>query len=181
MATYIGKRIVPVHCGKWDMNKAYEMLSIVLEETSGDSYIARRAVPSGTAITDTYYWMLHSLYSQQIKDMSDQLAAAEQRIKTDNDATEAAIRQNNEATETAVREDNAATKQTVENRISGAEAALAQQRAAFEASERQLNTRMDAVLAAGTGDEATEVVDARVDCQGKTYDSLGADGSPSLE
>jgi len=98
MATYIGKRIVPIHCGKWDMSKAYEMLSIVLEETSGNSYIARRAVPSGTAITDTYYWMLHSLYSQQIKDMSNQLAATEQRIKADNDATEAAIRQDNAET-----------------------------------------------------------------------------------
>lgn len=52
MAKYIGKRIVPVHCGRWDQNKTYEMLSIVLEETSGDSYISRRAVPSGTAITD---------------------------------------------------------------------------------------------------------------------------------
>ena len=68
MAKYIGKRIVPVHCGRWDQTKTYEMLSIVLEETSGDSYISRRAVPSGTAITDTNYWMLHSLYSQQIKD-----------------------------------------------------------------------------------------------------------------
>ncbi len=35
MATYIGKRIVPVHCGKWDMSKAYEMLSIVLEDMGG--------------------------------------------------------------------------------------------------------------------------------------------------
>ena len=102
MAKYIGKRIVPVHCGRWDQNKTYEMLSIVLEETSGDSYISRRAVPSGTAITDTNYWMLHSLYSQQIKDMSDQLMATEQRIKADNDATEAAIRQDNDETESAL-------------------------------------------------------------------------------
>ena len=111
MAKYIGKRIVPVHCGKWDGSKNYEMLSIVLEETSGDSYISRRAVPSGTAITDTNYWMLHSLYSQQIKDMSDQLTAAEARIKADNDATEAAIRADNDATESAIRQDNQATRE----------------------------------------------------------------------
>jgi hypothetical protein len=30
MATYIGKRIVPVHCGKWDQTKTYEMLSSCL-------------------------------------------------------------------------------------------------------------------------------------------------------
>lgn len=81
MAKYIGKRIVPVHCGRWNQSKNYEMLSIVLEETSGDSYISRRAVPSGTAITDETFWALYSKYSQQIKEMSDQLTAAEQRIK----------------------------------------------------------------------------------------------------
>ena len=98
MAKYIGKRIVPVHCGRWDQMKAYEMLSIVLEEISGDSYISRRAVPSGTAITDTNFWVLHSLYSQQIKDMSDQVSAAEARIKADNDQTENSIRDTNQAT-----------------------------------------------------------------------------------
>ena len=185
MATYIGKRIVPVHCGKWDMNKAYEMLSIVLEETSGDSYIARRAVPSGTAITDTYYWMLHSLYSQQIKDMSDQLAAAEQRIKTDNDATEAAIRQDNDETESAIRADNQATRdhvdesleqttETLTETVTQARAAMTNQKTAFDQTAAALNTRMDAVLAAGTGDGETEILDARVDAEGTTHESLGA-------
>lgn len=170
MAKYIGKRIVPIHCGKWDMSKTYEMLSIVLEESSGDSYIARRAVPSGTAISDTYYWMLHSLYSQQIKDMSDQLAAAEQRIKADNDATETAIRQDNQHTRQHVDESAEALTQ----RVNSAETEMSQQKASFDSTAQQLSVRMDEVLAAGTGDGATEVADARVDAEGNTFDSLGS-------
>ena len=184
MATYIGKRIVPVHCGKWEISKSYEMLSIVLEETSGDSYIARRAVPSGTAITDTYYWMLHSLYSQQIRDMSDQLTAAEARIKADNDATEAAIRADNDATESAIRQDNQATREHVDESlqqtteeltetVNSARSAMTQQKASFDQTAAALNTRMDAVLVAGTGAGDTEILDARVDADGTEYDSLG--------
>ena len=173
MATYIGKRIVPVHCGKWDMSKAYEMLSIVLEETSGDSYIARRAVPSGTAITDTHYWMLHSLYSQQIKDMSDQLAATEQRLKSDNDATEAAIRQDNQATLEHVDSSLQATTEELTETVNSARSAMTQQKASFDQTVVALNTRMDEVLAAGTGTGETEILDARVDRSGYTYDSLG--------
>lgn len=68
MSEYIGRRIIPVHGGVWNGSKSYEELTIVLHEDSGDSYISRRAVPAGTAITDENYWMLHSLYSQQIAD-----------------------------------------------------------------------------------------------------------------
>lgn len=185
MAKYIGKRIVPVHCGRWDQTKAYEMLSIVLEENSGDSYISRRAVPSGTAITDTNYWMLHSLYSQQIQDMSDQLSAAEARIKADNDATEVAIRQDNDATEAAIKADNKTTRDHVDEalqqttealteNVNQARTAMTNQKAEFDSTARQLNTRMDSVLAAGTGDGATEILDARVDVEGNTHETLGA-------
>lgn len=185
MAKYIGKRIVPVHCGRWDQTKTYEMLSIVLEESSGDSYISRRAVPSGTAITDTNYWMLHSLYSQQIKDMSDQLTAAEQRIKADNDQTESAIRQDNDQTEANIKADNKTTRDHVDKalqqttevlteNVNQARTAMTNQKAEFDSTARQLNTRMDSVLAAGTGDGATEILDARVDAEGNTHETLGA-------
>ena len=49
--------------------------------------------------------------------MSDQLTAAEQRIKADNDATEAAIRQDNDATEAAIRADNQQTKEHVDSSL----------------------------------------------------------------
>ena len=58
MATYIGKRVVPIVCGNWDINQPYEMLSIVLDTATKHSYISRREVPAGTAITNTEYWSL---------------------------------------------------------------------------------------------------------------------------
>ena len=162
MATYIGKRIVPVHCGKWDGSKSYEMLSIVLEETSGDSYISRRAVPGGTAITDTNYWMLHSLYSQQIRDMSDQLTATEQRIKADNDITVAEIAQENAETEEAVNQTVAELRRVVDNT-----------NADLVRAEGTLDARINSIINSGTEIPDAEVADARVDSQGTAHDSLG--------
>lgn len=55
MSEYTGKRIVPKPCGSWERLYSYEVLSVVLYKETGDSYIARKAVPSGTDITDTDY------------------------------------------------------------------------------------------------------------------------------
>ncbi len=55
MARYVGKRIVPKHCGYWDNTKAYEMENIVYDRTSGNSYISRQAVPAGTDISQEEY------------------------------------------------------------------------------------------------------------------------------
>ena len=103
MAKYVGKRIVPLPCGEWVQNREYEMLSVVLYTATGDSYMAKRQVPAGTAITDTTFWAKSSEWSQQIKNYSDQLTETLRQVRADNDATEQAIRQ-----------DNAATKQHVD-------------------------------------------------------------------
>ncbi len=58
MATYIGKRVVPIVCGNWDINTPYEMLSIVLDPATKHSFISRKEVPTGIAITNTEYWSL---------------------------------------------------------------------------------------------------------------------------
>ena len=92
MAKYVGKRIVPLPCGEWVQTKEYEMLSVVLYAETGDSYMAKRQVPAGTAITDTAFWAKSSEWSQQVKNMSDQLTETLRQMKADNDATEAAIK-----------------------------------------------------------------------------------------
>ena len=79
MARYVGGRIVPTHGGVWDGSKAYEELTIVLREDTGDSYISKRPVPTGTAITEEHYWVLYSVYNEQItraKNHVDETAAA---------------------------------------------------------------------------------------------------------
>lgn len=173
MAKYIGKRIVPVHCGRWNQNKTYEMLSIVLEETSGDSYISRRAVPSGTAITDETFWTLHSKYSQQIKNMSDQLTATEQRIKNDNDQTEADIIQDNDETVEEINAANAASENRIAANVDQAVRAMEASRRAFDESAASLTARLDAIVAGGTVDSETEILDARVDADGTEHENLG--------
>ena len=185
MARYVGKRIVPKHCGYWDNTKAYEMENIVYDRTSGNSYISRKAVPAGTDISQEEYWALCSDFNMQMDLLEKHFTATEQRIVADNDATEAAIKADNDATETAIRQDNAATRRHVDESleettteltrtVTAAQTAMTQQKAEFDSTAQQLNTRMDAVLAAGTGDGETEILDARVDAEGNTYESLGA-------
>ena len=185
MARYVGKRIVPKHCGYWDNTKPYEMENIVYDRTSGNSYISRKAVPAGTDISQEEYWALCSDFNMQMDLLEKHFTATEQRIVADNDATEQAIRQDNAATAQTVQQDNAATRQHVDEsleetttdltqKVTAAQTAMTQQKASFDATAQQLNARMDEVLAAGTGDGATEVADARVDAEGKAYDSLGA-------
>lgn len=184
MARYVGKRIVPKHCGYWDNAKEYEMESVVYDRASGNSYISRKTVPVGTDISQTEYWALCSDFNMQMDLLEQHITQSEAAIKADNDATEAAIRQDNDATESAIRQDNAATRQHVDEsleetttdltqRVTAAQTAMTQQKASFDATAQQLNARMDEVLAAGTGDGSTEIADARVDADGNAYDSLG--------
>ena len=124
MAKYVGKRVVPIHCGIWDQNKEYEMLSIVLDEENGNSYIARKVVPVGIMLTNSEYWILYSLFSQQVEITRAEFEERQEeierdnaetlgQIRADNDATEQAIMEDNDATELAIRESNAATAQTI--------------------------------------------------------------------
>ena len=111
MARYVGKRIVPKHCGYWDNTKTYEMENIVYDRASGNSYMSRKAVPAGTDISQEEYWALCSDFNMQMDLLEKHFTATEQRIVTDNDATEQAIRQDNAATAQTVQQDNAATRQ----------------------------------------------------------------------
>ena len=85
MAKYVGKRIVPKHCGAWNRSKAYEMLCIVYDQASGDSYISRKEVPAGTLLTNPDYWALCSDFSEQMYMLDQRIVASEAAIKADND------------------------------------------------------------------------------------------------
>lgn len=155
MSEYIGRRIVPVHGGVWDGSKTYEELTIVLYEASGDSYISRRPVPAGTVIGDKNYWMLYSLYSQQIAD-----AVKEMR-----------------ETDAAVRSELSAVESRMENRVTEAETLTNQSKSELNSRMDGIDKRLDANVSASTdtdADYAAEVVDARVDSNGVNYKTLGA-------
>ena len=196
MGSYIGKRVVPKHCGYWDSGRSYEMLSVVYENTSGNSYISRKEVPAGTDISQEEYWALCSDFNMQMDLMGKHFTETEQRIKADNDSTEQAILADNDATEKAIRSDNDSTEQTIladnaktrehvdtslaettkalTETVTSARDDMTAQKESFDATAKQLNTRMDSVLAAGTGAGDTEILDARVDVDGVTHDTVGA-------
>ena len=183
MAKYVGKRVVPKHCGAWIQNREYEMLSIVLDEASGESYISRRVVPAGTLLTDEYYWSICSLFSQQIADMGEEFeerqnqitqnnAETLRQIKADNDATETAIKADNDATEQAVKDDNTATKEHVDAAVARSLADMEEAVAGVNATNTALNARMDGIAGQSTTD--TEILDARTDADGTNHATLGA-------
>ena len=66
MSEYIGNRIVPRHDGVWDKAKEYEPLTIVYEESTGDSYMSRKPVPAGTLLSQEEYWAMCSRFSEQM-------------------------------------------------------------------------------------------------------------------
>ena len=182
MAKYVGKRVVPRHCGAWTKNKEYEMLSIVLDEASGESYISRRVVPAGTLLTDEYYWSICSLFSQQIADMGEEFEGRQNQISQNNANTLAAIRQDNDSTEQAIKDDNAATKQHVDEsleettedltgKVNNAMSSLAEGRAQLNSTNEALTARMNSIVGGATSD--TELLDGRVDFRNKTHENLG--------
>ena len=155
MSEYIGRRIVPVHGGVWDGSKTYEELTIVLYEASGDSYISRRPVPAGTVIGDKNYWMLYSLYSQQIADAVKEM----------------------QETDAAVRAELSAAESRMENRVTEAEKLTNQNKSELNSRMDGIDKRLDANVSASTdadADYAAEVVDARVGTDETTYQNLGS-------
>ena len=177
MSDYIGKRIVPKHCGEWDRAKAYEMLSIVLHTENGESYISRREVPAGTDILDGEYWAVCSRFSQQIKDMEIQLQETEGRMNTNLSETEARMAEDLHSTKSAMSEELAQTEQRVTKQTVDASAKVDESMLVLSNAVNQMQKRLDANVTASTktqGDYAAELVDARVDSHGNEYPSLGS-------
>ena len=141
MSKFIGRRIVPKHDGVWDINKEYEELSIVLDKASGESYISRRPVPVGTAISDEIYWMQYSLYSAQIAEAVKEMEDTEARLIQYVDTAES----------------------NMNSRVNSAESLTNSNKAELNSRMDTLDKRLDANVSASTDkdkDYAAEVVDA---------------------
>ena len=183
MAKYTGRRIVPKHAGEWDIRKEYEELQIVLDTESGNSYISNLPVPKGTALTDEKYWSLFSLYSEQIAEAEHHLTQTAGDIRTELSQTEGRINESLSSTESKVNTSLSETENRVTARVENAKSDLTAKVAEaeqqlnqsvqnVEQTNKTLNARMDQIVKGKTSD--TEVLDARVDAEGNTFDSLGA-------
>ena len=194
MAKYTGRRIVPKHAGEWDIRKEYEELQIVLDADSGNSFISNLPVPKGTALSDEKYWSLFSLHSEQIaeaeehltqtaEDIRSELSETENRINKNVSDTEGRINESLSSTESKVNTSLSETENRVTARVENTKSDLTAKVAAAEQQMNQnaqnvaqtnkaLNARMDQIAKGRTSD--TEVLDARVDSEGNTFDNLGA-------
>ena len=161
MSKYIGKRIVPKHCGEWNKDIPYEMLSIVLHTESGESYISRCEVPAGTELLDGRYWAVCSRFSQQIKDMETHLQETESRMNTNLSETETRMAEDLHSTKASMSEELGvtaerlnhtveATKQTLGQRVDEACEDLAEGKKEMESTARRLEARLDANVSAST-------------------------------
>jgi hypothetical protein len=66
--------------GTWSSNTAYDILDCVVSADGYTYYIAKQAVPSGTALNNTEYWSEMVDVSGAISDMSDTVDALEDRV-----------------------------------------------------------------------------------------------------
>ena len=78
---YVGARYVPRFMGNYDATQIYDALDVV-DNGIGTSYIARKTVPAGTALTNTEYWFVYGAASGAILDLEDRMTAAEGDIDT---------------------------------------------------------------------------------------------------
>lgn len=78
--TYTGARYVPLFAdpAQWDNTKAYEPLTIVLNE--GNSYTSKTFVPVGVDISNEMYWALTGNYNAQIEAYRQEVADLKNKI-----------------------------------------------------------------------------------------------------
>ena len=182
MAKYTGRRIVPKHAGEWNIRKEYEELQIVLDTESGNSYISNLPVPKGTALTDEKYWSLYSLYSEQIAEAEEHLTQTAGDIRTELSETEGRINESLSSTENKVNTSLSETENRVTARVENAKSDLTAKVTAaeqqmnqsvqnIEQTNKTLNARMDQIAKGKTTN--TEILDARVDAEGNSFDNLG--------
>lgn len=61
---FIGARYAPEFAGAWSNTKQYAALSVVYADNR--SYVSRKTVPAGTAITNTEFWIQSSDWNAQV-------------------------------------------------------------------------------------------------------------------
>ena len=66
----------------WDITSQYEANTIVVDPQTGDAYISTKAVPYGVSLSNTDYWTKIYNYADEINNLQEQIAAANEKLST---------------------------------------------------------------------------------------------------
>ena len=66
----------------WDITSQYEANTITVDPQTGDAYISTKAVPYGVSLSNTDYWTKIYNYADEINDLQEQIAAANEKLST---------------------------------------------------------------------------------------------------
>lgn len=183
MGEFVGGRIVPKHCGTWNKNSKYEMLSIVYQPETGNSYISRKSVPAGTDLSCEEYWAISAEFSAQVhqlgldvdadvQQMHTNLAETKQAMSKELTDTHGEMSQELSEAENRMNENLQQTSDNLTTQVNQAKSDLNTGRQELQDAKETLNKRMDSIAGGKTTDN--EILDARVDNQGNTHATLGA-------
>lgn len=176
MSEYIGNRIVPRHDGVWDKAKEYEPLTIVYEESTGDSYMSRKSVPAGTLLSQEEYWAMCSRFSEQMALYRQNTAEEVEQFRKDTAADVEQLRTDTASDVAVLRKMTAQDVADITQKVDAANSAVAASKSEMDKTAEMLKAQINANVKASTDKNANyaqELVDARVDDEGKTYPTAG--------
>lgn len=166
MSEYIGNRIVPRHDGVWDKAKEYEPLTIVYEESTGDSYMSRKPVPAGTLLSQEEYWAMCSRFSEQMALYRQNTAEEVEQFRKDTAADVEQLRTDTAADVATLRKMTAQDIADITQKVDAANSAVAASKSEMDKTAETLKAQINANVKASTDKNANyaqELVDARVD------------------
>ena len=176
MSEYIGNRIVPRHDGVWDKAKEYEPLTIVYEESTGDSYMSRKPVPAGTLLSQEEYWAMCSRFSEQMALYRQNTAEEVEQFRKDTAADVEQLRTDTASDVAVLRKMTAQDVADITQKVDAANSAVAASKSEMDKTAEMLKAQINANVKASTDKNANyaqELVDVRVDDEGKTYPTAG--------
>lgn len=78
---YVGARYVPVFADpvEWSTDRAYEPLTMV-QDSTGNTWVSKQAVPTGIQLDNEQYWVLFSVFSQQVEAYRRQVLTLQNQV-----------------------------------------------------------------------------------------------------
>lgn len=94
LKVYVGARYTPKFEGEWKANKEYAALSVVYYNNK--SYVSRKTVPTGTAVTETEFWVESADWNAQVEQYNQNVTQYKAQVDLYNKNVETYTKQVNE-------------------------------------------------------------------------------------